>query len=68
MGLPNPNPEDMAHVENVTSTELLVIREEKDYEVAQLTNVVQNLVMRFNPAQIEIFNTVLDAVRAQDSL
>ena len=67
-GLPDPTPEEMARVQNITSTEPVVIREEKDYDVDQLIETVQDLVPKFTPAQAEIFNTVLGAVRAKEPL
>ena len=57
-GLPDPSPEDLARVENITSTEPVVIREEKDYDVTTLADAVQDLVPKFTPAQAEIFNKV----------
>lgn len=57
-GLPEPSPEDLARVENITSTDPVVIREEKDYDVATLADAVQDLVPKFTPAQAEIFNKV----------
>ena len=58
-GLPDPTPEEMARVQNITSTEPVVIREEKDYDVDQLVETVEDLVPKFTQAQAEIFNTVL---------
>ena len=67
-GLPDPTPEEMARVQNITSTEPVVIREEKDYDVEQLVDAVEDLVPKFTQAQTEIFETVLGAVRAQEPL
>ena len=58
----------MARVQNITSTEPVVIREEKDYDVDQLVGTVGDLVPKFTQAQAEIFNTVLGAVRAKEPL
>ena len=67
-GLPEPTPEEMARVQNITSTEPVVIREEKDYDVDQLAETVEDVVPKFTQAQAEIYNTVLRAVSAWESL
>ena len=67
-GLPQPSADDLARVEAVTSTEPVVIREEKDYNSAQLTASLENLIPKFTEEQSVIFDTVLDAVRQRQSL
>ena len=57
-GLPEPSPEELARVENITSTDPVVIREEKEYEVADLVATVEDLVPKFTPAQAEIYDKV----------
>ena len=57
-GLPEPSPEELARVENITSTDPVVIREEKEYEVADLVATVEVLVPKFTPAQAEIYDKV----------
>ena len=67
-GLPQPTLEDLARVENVTSTDPVVIREEKDYCIPELKSNVEELVSIFTPEQLSIFKTVVDAVRENKSL
>ena len=67
-GLPEPTPDDLARVESITNTDLVVIREEKDYSLPHLISQVKDLVPMFTSEQSGIFNTVMDAVRHQKSL
>ena len=64
-GLPQPSAEDLARVETITSTDPVVIREEKDYDVQQLRATVEETVIKFTDEQASIFNIVLDAVKEQ---
>ena len=57
-GLPEPSPEELLRVENIISTDPLVIREEKEYEVADLVATVEDLVPKFTPGQAEIYDKV----------
>ena len=57
-GLPEPSPEELARVENITSTDPVVIREEKEYDVANLVATVEDLVPKCTPAQAEIYDKV----------
>ena len=43
-GLPVPTQEELSHVEKVTSTEAVVIREEMDYDVTELATKVEATV------------------------
>ena len=56
--LPEPIPEDLACVENITSTNPVVIREGKDYDVTTLAEAVEDMVPKFTLAQEEIYNNV----------
>ena len=67
-GLPEPTQEDMARVENVTNTDPVVIRDEKDYNVSELAAEVEEVVPRFTHGQLQIFNMVLEAVENKTSL
>ena len=67
-GLPNISPEDLASVENITSTDPVVIREEKDYSVPELITKVCELEKMFTPEQSSIFEIVMNAVRKEQSL
>ena len=67
-GLPKPTHDDLARVETLTNTDPVVIREEKDYNMAQLVAIVEDVVPMFTPEQSMIFETVLEAVRKQQSL
>ena len=67
-GLPKPSPEDLARVENLTCTDPVVIREEKDYDVPELEAIVEEVVPKFTPEQSEIYEAVLEAVKQKQSL
>ena len=67
-GLPQPTPEDLARVENITSTDPVVIREEKDYDVDELRTTVQETVEKFTEEQAAVFETVMEAVREKKPL
>ena len=67
-GLPEPTKEDIARVEQITSTDPVVIREEKDYNISELAAMVEEVVPRFTHGQLEIFNVVLEAVEKKESL
>ena len=57
-GLPEPSPEELARVENITSTDPVVIREEKEYDVDNLVATVEDLVPKFTPAQAQLYDKV----------
>jgi hypothetical protein len=67
-GLPVPTREDLDQVENVTSTEPVVIREERDYDVAELAAKVENTVLKFTQEQAEIYEKVQSAVKEEKQL
>ena len=67
-GLPVPTEEELGQVENVTSTEAVVIREEKDYDVGELTTKVQSTVPKFTEEQSLIYERVSSAVRKEEQL
>ena len=67
-GLPEPSKEDLASVENVTNTDPVVIREEKDYCVQELVSSVNNLTPMFTPEQAYIFETIMGAVKEKKPL
>ena len=67
-GLPQPSTDDLARVECITSTDPVVIREEKDYDVPELRAEVQATVTKFTDEQASIFNIILDAVKEQRPL
>jgi hypothetical protein len=67
-GLPQPTQEDLSRVESVTSTEPVVIREEMDYDMAELEDRVQDVIPIFTHGQAEIFKNVLQAVKENQSL
>ena len=67
-GLPKPTIKELARVENITCTDPVVIREEKDYDVPELTASVKELVPMFTPEQSKIFNIVIEAVKQNQSL
>jgi hypothetical protein len=67
-GLPQPSPEDLARVENITSTDPVVIREVMDYDVLELRITVEGTVAKFTEDQTAIFQEVIDAVLEKRSL
>ena len=67
-GLPLLTEELLATVENITSTEPAVIREELDYNIEELTATVAERTPSFTPEQLAIYNIVLEAVRKNDQL
>ena len=67
-GLPKPTQEQLNKVHTITSIEPVVIREEKDFDVPDLIESVQNVKPMFTPEQKEIFDTVLDAVENNNAL
>ena len=58
----------MNRVENITCTDPVIIREEKDFCVPDLLSEVSGLISMFTPEQSNIYNTVMEAVRQQKSL
>ena len=67
-GLPQPSPDDLARVENITSTDPVVIREEMDYDVPELRTTVEDTVTKFTEDQAAIFEVVIDAVMEKRTL
>ena len=67
-GLPQPTQEDLSRVELITSTEPVVIREEKEYDMTELVSSLENLVPRFTEGQSNIFTTVMGAVKDERQL
>ena len=67
-GLPIPSPDDLAKVENITSTDPVLIREEKDYEVEELRLAVEATTEKFTEEQATVYHTVMDAVRGRRQL
>ena len=67
-GLPTPTDEDLALVENITSTQPAVIREELDYNIEELTSAVQDKTPMFTQEQSHIYRTIIEAVQNQESL
>ena len=67
-GLPQPSADDIANVETITNTDPVVIREERDYNIPELMSSVENIMNDFTKEQSFIFDTVLTAVKQQQSL
>ena len=67
-GLPVPTREEMARVENITSTDPVVIRKEKDFNVDELAANMEEVVPMFTHDQNKIYNIVLEAVKKNQSL
>jgi ATP-dependent DNA helicase PIF1 len=64
-GLPVPTEEELTRVEFFTSTEPVVIREEKDYNVSELAAYVEEVAAQFTEEQQTVFNTINNAVLAE---
>ena len=62
-GLPVPTVEELEQVENITSTEAVVIREERDYDVEELGAKVEATVPKLTKEQQDIYDRVQIAVR-----
>ena len=62
-GLPVPTVEELEQVENVTNTEAVVIREERDYDVEELGAKVEATVPKFTKEQQDIYEKVQTAVK-----
>jgi hypothetical protein len=67
-GMPQPSPEDLARLENITRTDPVVIREEMDYDVPELRITVEGTVAKFTEDQAAIFQEGIDAVLEKRSL
>ena len=67
-GLPVPTDEELRLVENVTCTEAVVIREERDYDVEELATKAKSTLPKFTDEQRLIYERVNTAVREQEQL
>ena len=67
-GLPVPTQEELQQVNHITSTEPAVIREERDFEVDQLQQMIEDRLPNLTPEQLEIYDLVLNAVNAEAEL
>ena len=67
-GLPVPTEEELSHVDSVTSTEAVVIREERDYDVEELSNKVEATVPMFTEEQRIIYQRVQSALMEGEQL
>ena len=67
-GLPVPTEEELSHVDNVTSTEAVVIREERDYDVEELSSKVEATVPMFTEEQRLIYQRVHSALMEGEQL
>ena len=62
-GLPVPTKEDLEQVENVTSTDPVVIREERDYDVEVLAAKVEATLPKLTKEQRDIYEKVQTALK-----
>ena len=67
-GLPVPTDEELSQVESVTSTEAVVIREEREYDVEELATKVEATVPILTEEQRLIYDRVITAVRNDEQL
>ena len=63
-GLPVPSEDELAQVSRITCTEPAVIREELQYEIEELVNIVDERVPTFTPEQSAIYDYVMEAVNS----
>ena len=61
--MPIPTPEEVSQVEQIVSVLPAVIREEMDFDIQELTTVVEERKPTFTQEQTIVFQTVLDAVK-----
>ena len=67
-GLPVPTEEELAQVESITHTQPAIIREELDFFVQDLAEMVERQVPTLTDEQTVVFDTILDAVKLQKPL
>ena len=67
-GLHVPTPEELAQVEQIVSVLPALIREEMDYDIEELSNMVAERVPSFTPEQTQVYNAVLNAVKDETPL
>ena len=60
--LPEPSENEIMEVEHVSNTEPPFIREELDFDVDNLKDMVEERVRTFTPEQAHIYETVMDAI------
>ena len=60
--------EEKATVHGLVNTEYAIIREEMEYDLNELNANVEQIVPTFNAAQQQIYLSVMDAVRKNESL
>ena len=63
--LPDPSEEQIIDVEHVSNMEPPFIREELDFDVDELKNLVEERVGTFTPEQANIFETILAAINEE---
>ena len=61
-----PTKADLDQVENVTSIEHVVMREERDYDVVELAAKVEQTVPKFTQEEAEIVERVQSAVKEHE--
>ena len=66
--LPEPSVEELAQVESLTSNEPVIIREEKDFDVAELKERAEEVREKLTEAQREVFDTIMNAVKEETPL
>ena len=60
--LPTPTDDELRQVNHIVSVEPAVIREEMDFDVEELQEIVQEKLLQFTSEQQAIFDVVLEAV------
>ena len=67
-GLPTPSVEEMHQVENVTSNQPAVVREELEFDFEELRRTAAECIGTFTPEHLAVFEAVMDAVKNDKSL
>ena len=67
-GLPKPTTEELCQVKAVASIESVLIREEKDFNIQELKNSVNESLLKFTDEQLVIYEDVLNAVKQKKQL
>ena len=67
-GLPVPTTEELAEVQHVTTLQPAVVREEMDYDVQELQELVSARQPTFTPEQHEIYRRVVSAIENGEEL
>ena len=66
--LPVPTVEEMDQIQHVTSNQPAAIREELAFDFDEMKKIAEDSVKTFTPEQLNVYETVMDAVKNEKSL